>query len=409
MCGSEMCRPIKAGSGRRRKLWELERQWHCSVVGTCLTMADLRRIIAKTRVSMEADVTDYHIHGFFVTRAGENGIHAKLMQKIMDQRFLVTINRFGRAKTEEELRSLWDEHEARGEVSGAYWALVTHPAAPLDLLEHVFGQVHMLSHLSGASHRGDLRRTVELEARVAELEQRLTQERAAARAEIARRDEDLGELRNNLAVASIQQGRVEALEARLAELEDGSALRKAENEAATLRRALSRAEGRIARAEARLVEREAELTALRETSRCYRDDVERMRCDKAAMMRELAEFARHQIPPAEQRPDLGGSCLLYVGGRDHLVPHMRAMAERCNGQFVHHDGGVESGVAALSGALERADAIFCPVDCVSHEAVNRIKRACERCSKPFIPLRSSGLSAFSQALRSLPKEARLER
>jgi hypothetical protein len=42
--------------------------------------------------------------------------------------------------------------------------------------------------------------------------------------------------------------------------------------------------------------------------------------------------------------------------------------------------------------------VFCPVDCVSHDACRRVKQHCRRQDKPFIPLRSSGLTAFAAGL-----------
>lgn len=54
----------------------------------------------------------------------------------------------------------------RGEISGAYWAVLTHPLTNHALVQDAFGEVHMLSHLVGRSLRADLRRLAELEAEV---------------------------------------------------------------------------------------------------------------------------------------------------------------------------------------------------------------------------------------------------
>jgi hypothetical protein len=55
--------------------------------------------------------------------------------------------------------------------------------------------------------------------------------------------------------------------------------------------------------------------------------------------------------------------------------------------------------------------VFFPVDCVSHAAMSLIKRLCQQSGKPFLPLRSSGLTPFCGALcsgaalaASLPRE-----
>ena len=37
---------------------------------------------------------------------------------------------------------------------------------------------------------------------------------------------------------------------------------------------------------------------------------------------------------------------------------------------------------------------LCPVDCVSHGACLFARKLCKRTAKPFVPLRSAGLSSF---------------
>jgi hypothetical protein len=38
-------------------------------------------------------------------------------------------------------------------------------------------------------------------------------------------------------------------------------------------------------------------------------------------------------------PQLDGRCILYVGRRCQLLPHLRAGAESWNACLLHHDGG----------------------------------------------------------------------
>ena len=85
------------------------------------------------------------------------------------------------------------------------------------------------------------------------------------------------------------------------------------------------------------------------------------------------------------------------GHRDRL----RGIAEAFNATFVHHDGGVEDAPQRLDSLLPSVDCVFCPVNCVSHDACLRAKKICQKLNKPFVPLRSSGQSAFRKALQSL--------
>ena len=81
--------------------------------------------------------------------------------------------------------------------------------------------------------------------------------------------------------------------------------------------------------------------------------------------------------------------------------HFRKLVERLNGNFLHHDGGLEDGRKRLPVLLQRADAVICPVDCISHRAVNDIKVLCKREAKPMILLRKASFSAFNAALYSV--------
>ena len=100
-------------------------------------------------------------------------------------------------------------------------------------------------------------------------------------------------------------------------------------------------------------------------------------------------------------PDLVGRCVLYVGGRQSLCAHFRELVERRNGHFIYHDGGREDARAQLWDVVQQADAVLCPLDCVSHDAVHRIKRFCERNTKPLVLLPRASLAAFNRGLNAV--------
>ncbi|MEW8701031.1 MAG: DUF2325 domain-containing protein, partial [Candidatus Thiodiazotropha sp.] len=103
-------------------------------------------------------------------------------------------------------------------------------------------------------------------------------------------------------------------------------------------------------------------------------------------------------------PDLAGRKVVYIGGRRSLAPHLRSLVEGCQGDFIHHDGGVEDNRANLDSKLAGADMVFCPVDCVSHDACLRVKRCCKRTNTTFVPLQSSGISSLLNGLQEVIKQ-----
>lgn len=100
-------------------------------------------------------------------------------------------------------------------------------------------------------------------------------------------------------------------------------------------------------------------------------------------------------------PDLCGKTVLYVGGRQNLVPMYRRLIEKHGGHFLHHDGGIEVARTKLPKMLTAADVVVCPVDCVSHYACNCMKKICKRYQKPFVMMRSSGLSSLTKGLTTV--------
>jgi hypothetical protein len=108
------------------------------------------------------------------------------------------------------------------------------------------------------------------------------------------------------------------------------------------------------------------------------------------------------IQPEVRKPeaslDLSGVTLLYVGGRPHQVPGLKAMIERTGARFLHHDGGIEDSPGLIPGLVSRADRVFFPVDCISHDAVGTIKRLCRVMTKTYQPLRTASLSCLLSAL-----------
>lgn len=114
------------------------------------------------------------------------------------------------------------------------------------------------------------------------------------------------------------------------------------------------------------------------------------------------------LDPTGLGESLRGKRILCVGGRNSLVQHYRALVERRGGELLHHDGGREESLDAVTRALGTVDAVLCPIDCVSHAACLMVKRACKHMAKPFLPLRSSGLSSFVKGLRSLNTADTLE-
>src|SRR6516225_942475 len=185
----------------RRRIWEISGNFHCSIIGTCLTTAELRHILVKMQLAEAHKGSDHELHGQAVLLAGRRDHASKLLQKALDRRHRSAIDQFGKARNVEDLRNLWTGAVQRADIPGAYWAVLTHPLATEDLVRQVFGDVHMLSHLVGAANRADIRRLRELEIETAALQEKVARQQRRLRDAVVSRDATIADLTEALSKA----------------------------------------------------------------------------------------------------------------------------------------------------------------------------------------------------------------
>lgn len=377
----------EAAPKERDRIWDLADNLHCSIVGTCLTNADGRSLLAKLGVPDARSMSEHRLHGQVVQLAGRRDGGGRLLQKMLDRRHEAEIRRFEKARTAGEVRALWRASLERGEIPGAYWAAITHPATDWPLVQDIFGEVHMLSHLVGQSNRADIRRLRQLEEG------------------LAARDETIAAQERRILDLMAQR---DGLDARR------RAAEAARPSAAGLPAQRAREPERATALEARLARERAHAEALEEKVAMLVRATSRLACDLAAeaargqaLEAELSALEGTLTDGGDPRPEahvlrLDGRVLLYVGGRPRQVANLRRYAAGRGGRLLTHDGGIEDSTALLPGLVGQSECVLFPVACVSHEAAALVKRACEAAGKPFRPLRSAGLASFVAALARTP-------
>jgi hypothetical protein len=390
----EMSRQIEellATPTGRRRIWDFSTHLHCSIIGTCLSTSELRHLLSKLGLKEATTASEHDVHASGVLIASRRHGGAKLLHKALDRRHRLSINQFDKAKTTEEVRASWKEAMQRGEIPGAYWAALTHPATNDVLLRDIFSDVHMLSHLVGAANRADIRRLQQLETEKAELETKVGRQQQQLRNAVVSRDATIQELRR-------------ALEERIVHERSGCAEHSSRPHqriltdiAADLRRRLATAETRGERLERQLRSCRTALEAERITRIKIEKQDNELQEELAEVEATLAEIVETDGAGPEP-PRLSNLTLLYVGGRQGQIGHLRQFAERSGATFLHHDGGVEERGGILQGLVSRADTVLFPVDCVSHAAMLLVKRICRHSGKPLLPLRGAGLASFCAAL-----------
>ncbi len=410
---SELASDGKPLATRRKKLWEIEECYHCAILGTCLSMRDLEKIRPKTKIRFRPDASDYVIHGTFVACVKAHADVARVLHRALDKKYRAAIGELKKVTCRNELRTYWQENLKRGNVPSAFWAVMSHPVTDAKLSQEAFGDVHMLSHMVGAANREALQRLDQLEEQSRAAAVALEEQRLNSRRLLDERNAIIAELRSELEPQSKLKGRIVAMEAQIAQFENEDAYRslRAELEGQRLEideknLALERADKQIAGQKVKVRQQEAEICALRRAL-----DESRARVDRVERFLESALFRSFEgaLFPARRKTvgeseaagealDLDGATIIYIGGHKSQVRYIRTFVESANGEFIHHDGGLEESGARLSQVLGRGDFVMCPVDCISHNACLRAKKFCKHAGKNFVPLRGTGLSCFVTSL-----------
>jgi hypothetical protein len=386
-------RPRREPEARRRaRLGDLNAHLHCSIIGTCLTTLELRKLVPRFKELDRERASDVDVHHAAVELASEGGAGAKALQKALDDRHELAIRQYRDAADAAELKRRWQQSLASGEIPGAYWALMTHPAVTVELRNAVFGEVHMLSHLVGAANRADIRRllaleheNVELKAKVCRQQQRL-QELGTRHQLALRAQQDATLVRSAPAAAAPDlEAEVAELKLKLAAQERALAhqTRRRETAEQNLERERATAQGLHGRLESGLALADAlngEVTAL-----------------EAMLLRRLESSAAGSAAGEYLR----NKRVLYVGGRPASNRAIKSLVEAAGGQLAIHDGGIEDRKGLLAGAMPAADLVVFPVDCIDHDSMATLKRVCERHGVPFHPLRSASVASFSALMARL--------
>ncbi|MPV61042.1 peptidase [Burkholderia sp. HI2761] len=396
------CAPSRAQQAelrRRTRLFELDSHLHCSIIGTCLTTHELRKLVPKFTDLDRQRATDLEIHHAAVELAIEGAAGGKALHKALDERYAGAIRAFDSAKDADELLARWKEALKNGDIPPAYWALMTHPRTTMSVRQAAFGDLHMLSHLVGAANRADNRRLVALE-----------EENAALHAKIERQQARLHEMSTQRDAA---QQELDAIHARrnAQPLADDAVLR---DEVRELREALAARDERLALHTSRREAAEQRIAAEQASARAMRarfDDlmamVKTLRAEASALEQAVLASTDDPAEPAMDTPSiLQRKRIVYVGGRPGSNRAIRRIVEASGGDVTMHDGGIEDRKGLLAAALPGAHLVVFPVDCIDHDSMNLLKRICERHRIAYYPLRTASVASFVELIGRLDAQAR---
>ena len=401
------CAPAAKGAfsntKRRARLAELDSHLHCSIIGTCLSTHELRKLVPRFTALDRRDASDLEIHHSAVELAIEGGAGAKALHKLLDEHYAAAIRRFDKAADDVDLLKLWDEALKNGDIPPAYWALMTHPFATMPVRQKAFGELHMLSHLVGAANRADIRRLVALEEKNAALKEKVERQQSRLQELRMQHDASIAALNEQIAQLTAQASR--QLPADAAGLEAG--LQQLHDKLADANQRVALHTSRREAAEQRTLQEQDAALALRKSRDQALTLLKLVQSECDALERATVDAADTASVAGTRRASLDsvhGKRIVYVGGRPGSNAALRRLVEAGGGDLVVHDGGVEDRKGLLAAALPGADIVVFPVDCIDHDSMNTLKRVCERHQIDYHPLRTASVASFVELMGRLHPE-----
>lgn len=380
---------------RRARLWDLDDKLHCPIIGTCVSIDELQRFAKRFQFASASD-DDFTVHVEAVGHARHRNPVSEALQRHLEKKFNMAVERFGKLKSDAEVRQHWIECCTCGDVAGPLWAACTHKAVSAETRQRIYADIHMLSHQVGAGQAADVRRLAHLAAENADLKRAHSRELGALRGQLSEATARADERDEAVERAALYLKRLERFESGQAYVEMGqrlASLQASHESAVDMARQLQLLERQLKES------RDAcrQLQAERDTALAEKDALETFfqamdsapatPCDKAG-----------SDDCAGCGDALTARCVLYVGGRASLLAQYRQLAERLGITLIHHDGGQEESLSRLPELISGADAVVCPTDRISHNAYYHVKAHCKRVGKPCLFYRGGGVSGFAAAM-----------
>jgi flagellar biosynthesis GTPase FlhF len=373
----------------RHNLGEIDR-FLCPLVGTCLTLKETQKIARHFKYVGGASA--YKLHIWIIEACRKLPAVAKHVQKFLDRKYRLTINRID-AVAGQGLNLVWQEALKEGQIAGAFYAITTRVDTPEDVMQQVFGDIHMMSHLQGAEARAELKEYGQLRQANEALQERV--KRLTGQVERVKNARE--EFKRQL---SGKEAELADLGRKLAQLEENLISLNAGQELQQLRAA------------------NLELASRLNQEQRAREKLE-MRLMKEAVRQipGMHQSPAAQDPAPEATDSEGETCplakgdkcrrfcnklILLVGGPERRESHYRRLVEQdFGGIFLRHDGDCRNGQARLVNMVRQAEVVICPISCTSHQAYHCVKKWCKKLNKPCVLMHNTGVGALTRTLMEL--------
>lgn len=391
-------------SSKFLNMWEIDSHFKCPVAGAILSVKKHRDILKKCGYSVSG-LKSYEYHQIIMSKLNEsNEVSLKVNNVIRScaRKWMEMIE----GMDEKQMRKVWKENLESGHVGPLMYAIVSYKDSDMDLLQDVYGQVHMKAH---ANMTGifDVRKDLAINRAILDREKKKLRVKTCENKDLVKlRKEDAMHI-SSLEAENIQlKQQVATFKERLYPENPSHEVHIKELEA--LVTALKSELGSKTQA---FEARNRDLEALRIELAQVHNEKETIRQETEVFITALGDAA----PPPCQAQNSGcrkEACSQYqlcarrifmIGGITKMKAFYKDIIEKAGGKFEYHDGYIKGAGINIESRVKRSDLVLCPVNCNSHNACIKVKKLCNQHKTPLKILSSSSLSAVSQAVFSQKK------
>jgi hypothetical protein len=381
----------------QKRIWEIQHQTVCKVIGMALDFKDLKKIATKFGIAPHDPLMDreFALHSTTVHLCGTDNKVARHVQKIIEGKFAKYAKRLAEVDALDLISGVTEHPETMTVPLWAIlWDLSTRGLNNGTSVETaLFGFIHMLEHRLLKEYWKSAPERTEKQAKeleVADESMRLKRKVLDLQQEVERTRKLSDDLRSKMAVRGMHPHQpvrpmLPPVVSKPPGDADGSKVKRLQSlldESRSEKRKLEKECARL-RAEIQVLAGEAALK----------------------LTKDPAEHQSHQGSGCPLQDFLQGKHITMVGGLDSLERHYRDLIKEMGGTFFRHDGDSSGGECLIENCIGKADLVVCPIEVNSHNAAKSVKKLCKSRGIPCCFPRTAGLSGFRMALEEHYREA----
>jgi hypothetical protein len=377
----------KTNVSRKLAIWDVPSHQLCTLVGACIDVSHIRKLRKRfpTITTCTRVETDYELHAFCVNACRDKNPLSIYLNKYLNRYYQTIVNVLRLQKTDEAVDALWRVTDLTDDrqIAGFCWAILISQYVSDKTKDRIYGEIHMLSHISGQVLRKEQKKLA------IEYERLLLEQQKTTRTL----------LRKNTRCER-QRKIIESFEIQVIELNRQSSEKRREADDLLNKQIVSESDSQknelLKDFEKTIWSQHSRMLKLQEKLKHQEQENEALKANQLNIIKSDNDMTDSSAKINAVNSDLCGKSILYVGGFSRHRDRFKQLIESINGQFLYHDGGMQQSNQLLNVMVQKADAVFCPIDCISHSAVWRIKSLAKTECKDCIFLRSPSLTSFKK-------------